>query len=106
MERARETYDTVLEQYPLDFGKALSKKERQEKSLPHTTLIYGEIDFDSFGILVALCHFICFESLQDWWCRSSSIFMGYQVLVIQGLVANYRVEVEYSMTLAQALADL
>jgi hypothetical protein len=49
VERARETYDTVLEQYPTDFGKALSKKERQEKALPHTTLIYGEIDFDSFG---------------------------------------------------------
>lgn len=45
----RGLYDTILEEFPPDFGKAISKKEREEKQLYTPTLIYGEIDFDSFG---------------------------------------------------------
>lgn len=45
----RGIYDTILEEFPIDFGKAISKKEREERQLYAPTLIYGEIDFDSFG---------------------------------------------------------
>mmetsp|Transcript_13942 Transcript_13942/g.20854 ORF Transcript_13942/g.20854 Transcript_13942/m.20854 type:complete len:272 (+) Transcript_13942:85-900(+) len=52
VESMRSIYDAIMEQFPSDFGKALSKKERAEKMLSMTTLIYGEIDFDSFGICI------------------------------------------------------
>jgi hypothetical protein len=45
----RRIYDNILDDFPREFGKALSKKEREEKKLYSTTLIYGEIDYDSFG---------------------------------------------------------
>lgn len=46
----RGIYDTILEEFPPDFGKALSKREREDKKMYVSTLIYGEIDFDSFGM--------------------------------------------------------
>lgn len=46
----RGIYDTIVEEFPIDFGKALSKKEREDKKMFVSTLIYGEIDFDSFGV--------------------------------------------------------
>ena len=49
VESMRGLYDVILEEFPSDFGKAISKKEREEKQLYVSTLIYGEIDFDSFG---------------------------------------------------------
>jgi hypothetical protein len=49
VESMRGIYDTVVEDFPPDFGKALSKREREDKKLYMSTLIYGEIDFDSFG---------------------------------------------------------
>lgn len=42
-------FNEILSPYPSDLGKVVSKKERQEKKMYLTTLIYGEIDFDSFG---------------------------------------------------------
>jgi hypothetical protein len=53
----RGIYETILEEFPPDFGKALSKKEREDKKMFVSTLIYGEIDFDSFGMIVALFAF-------------------------------------------------
>ena len=43
------TYDLVFDAFPHNFGKALSKKERTEKKLYDVALIYGEIDYESFG---------------------------------------------------------
>ena len=42
-------YDLIFDSFPQNFGKMLSKKERSEKQLFDTSLIYGEIDYDSFG---------------------------------------------------------
>jgi hypothetical protein len=62
VESMRGIYETVIEEFPPDFGKALSKREREDKKLFVSTLIYGEIDFDSFGsesssrLLLHLCH--------------------------------------------------
>lgn len=52
VESMRGIYDVILEEFPPDFGKAISKKEREERQLFVSTLIYGEIDFDSFGIFI------------------------------------------------------
>jgi hypothetical protein len=42
-------YDLIYDAFPPNFGKLLSKKERSEKKLYDTALIYGEIDYESFG---------------------------------------------------------
>ena len=47
-----------MEEFPSEFGKSISKKEREEKKLYISTLIYGEIDFDSFGISIDI-HILC-----------------------------------------------
>mmetsp|Transcript_2302 Transcript_2302/g.3527 ORF Transcript_2302/g.3527 Transcript_2302/m.3527 type:complete len:273 (-) Transcript_2302:197-1015(-) len=52
VEASRSVYDTIMEEFPSEFGKSISKKEREEKKLYISTLIYGEIDFDSFGICI------------------------------------------------------
>jgi hypothetical protein len=51
-------YNEVLSPFPSDLGKVVSKKERSELKLYITTLIYGEIDFESFG---STCNFF------DYW---------------------------------------
>lgn len=45
-------YENILAQFPSDLGKIVSKKEREQLKLYLTTLIYGEIDFDSFGLII------------------------------------------------------
>ena len=42
-------YNKVIEQFPPDFGKAVSKRQREDEHLVGSALIYGEIDFVSFG---------------------------------------------------------
>lgn len=42
-------YDHVTSAFPVAVGKAASKKEREEQQLKATTLVYGEISFESFG---------------------------------------------------------
>lgn len=42
-------YNKVIEQFPPDFGKAVSKRQREDEHLVSSALIYGEIDFVSFG---------------------------------------------------------
>ena len=51
-----EVFDMIFEAFQPNFGKLLSKKERSEKQLYDTSLIYGEIDYESFGE-------------KEWWYR-------------------------------------
>lgn len=44
------TYDVIFDAFPPNFGKLLSKKERSEKKLYDTALIYGEIEYETFGM--------------------------------------------------------
>jgi len=43
-------YQAVVAEYPIHLGKAVSKKERDETGQNQSTLVYGEINFESFGI--------------------------------------------------------
>lgn len=43
-------YHLIFDSFAPNFGKMLSKKERSEKKLFDTALIYGEIDYDSFAM--------------------------------------------------------
>jgi hypothetical protein len=45
-------YDHVVASFPVALGKAASKKEREERNLRETTLVYGEISFEAFGIVI------------------------------------------------------
>ena len=45
-------YDHVVSAFPLAVGKAASKKEREDLSLKATTLVYGEISFEAFGVII------------------------------------------------------
>lgn len=45
-------YDHVTSAFPLVVGKAASKKEREENGKKETTLVYGEINFETFGIII------------------------------------------------------
>ena len=47
----REIYEEIVRPFPTAVGKAISKKEREETGRKDTTLVYGEISFDSFGTL-------------------------------------------------------
>lgn len=49
-ERER-VYNRVMADYPCSVGKAVSKKERDETGKHHSTLVYGEITFDSFALV-------------------------------------------------------
>jgi hypothetical protein len=42
-------YNTLVEDFPVTIGKALSKRERQTKDLRAGTLVYGEIEFASYA---------------------------------------------------------
>jgi|LauGreSuBDMM15SN_2_FD.fasta_scaffold59987_1 SAM-dependent methyltransferase len=45
-------YDHVTSAFPLAVGKAASKKEREDLVLKATTLVYGEISFEAFGVVI------------------------------------------------------
>jgi len=45
-------YDHVVNAFPLAVGKAASKKEREDLSLKSTTLVYGEISFEAFAVVI------------------------------------------------------
>ena len=45
-------YDHVISSFPVALGKAASKKERDERGFKETTLVYGEISFEAFGIII------------------------------------------------------
>eukprot|EP00753_Platysulcus_tardus_P022643 PLAT9851.1.p2 GENE.PLAT9851.1~~PLAT9851.1.p2 ORF type:complete len:283 (+),score=97.34 PLAT9851.1:43-891(+) len=50
IEARQELFDRLVEDHPTSVGKSLSKKERHDKELTASTLVYGEIKFDSFAI--------------------------------------------------------
>eukprot|EP01041_Mallomonas_annulata_P007443 gene7443-15223_t len=43
-------YDDLVSSFPTSVGKASSKKEREDLKLNSSTLVYGEISFEAFGI--------------------------------------------------------
>jgi len=43
-------YDAVVEPFPTKVGKHVSKKERDETGRNQANLVYGEINFESFGV--------------------------------------------------------
>jgi Histone methylation protein DOT1 len=45
-------YDHVTAAFPITLGKVTSKKEREEAGKKDNNLIYGEITFDTFGIVI------------------------------------------------------
>mmetsp|Transcript_74948 Transcript_74948/g.207497 ORF Transcript_74948/g.207497 Transcript_74948/m.207497 type:complete len:275 (-) Transcript_74948:278-1102(-) len=45
-----EIYDRCCMSHPVSVGKALSSRERDEKGLNSSTLVYGEISFESYAI--------------------------------------------------------
>ncbi|RYH14954.1 hypothetical protein EON65_32680 [archaeon] len=47
----KEIYDSIMQSFPTQLGKAVSKKEREELSLKDPNLIYGEIVFDTLGLV-------------------------------------------------------
>ena len=50
-EQIKALYIEITEPFPTAVGKAISKKEREETKQFQSRLTYGEIDFDSFGML-------------------------------------------------------
>eukprot|EP00607_Mallomonas_marina_P010650 CAMPEP_0182422536 /NCGR_PEP_ID=MMETSP1167-20130531/8274_1 /TAXON_ID=2988 /ORGANISM="Mallomonas Sp, Strain CCMP3275" /LENGTH=251 /DNA_ID=CAMNT_0024600695 /DNA_START=147 /DNA_END=899 /DNA_ORIENTATION=+ len=48
---ASELFDELFEEFPITYGKAVSRKEREENSYVSTTLVYGEISFEPFAQL-------------------------------------------------------
>ena len=55
---AKDIYLDIAKLFPTEAGKAISKKEREELNLKQTTLVYGEISFDSFGSLFIILWYI------------------------------------------------
>ena len=49
---SKDIYLTISRMYPLDLGKAKSSKERQDENLLDTNLIYSEIHYDSFAVIL------------------------------------------------------
>lgn len=47
----KEIFDSVMQSFPTALGKAVSKKEREELALKDPNLIYGEITFETLGIV-------------------------------------------------------
>jgi hypothetical protein len=45
-------FDHVISSFPVALGKAASKKERDERGFKETTLVYGEVHFEAFGIIL------------------------------------------------------
>lgn len=47
----KEVYDSVMQSFPVTLGKAVSKKEREEMNLRDPNLVYGEITFETLGLI-------------------------------------------------------
>eukprot|EP01042_Synura_sphagnicola_P009429 gene9429-12100_t len=48
----KEIFDSIMQSFPVTVGKAVSKKEREEMNLKDPNLVYGEITFETLGILI------------------------------------------------------
>lgn len=49
VEVCRKLYNTICDKFPPNFGKALSRRERDKKELFLPNLVYSEISFDALG---------------------------------------------------------
>lgn len=47
----KDIYDSIMQSFPPTLGKAVSKKEREELQLKDPNLVYGEITFDTLGVV-------------------------------------------------------
>jgi Histone methylation protein DOT1 len=50
----KKLYDKLFASHPVSMGKAISKKEREQSVADSTTLVYGEISFEAFVIILSL----------------------------------------------------
>ena len=48
----KKIYDNLCAQITITMGKAASKRERDEKQLKNTALVYGEVTFETMGIII------------------------------------------------------
>jgi hypothetical protein len=48
----KQVYDHVTNSFPLTLGKSVSKKDREEQGKKETNLVYGEVSFEAFGIIM------------------------------------------------------
>ena len=49
---SKDIFLTISKMFPLDLGKAKSSKERQDENLMDTNLVYFEIHYDSFAVVL------------------------------------------------------
>lgn len=49
---SKDIFLTISKMFPLDLGKAKSSKERQDENLMDTNLVYSEIHYDSFAVVL------------------------------------------------------
>ena len=49
---SKEIFDSLMQSFPTTLGKAVSKKEREDLKLKDPNLVYGEITFETFGIII------------------------------------------------------
>ena len=49
---AKEVYDAVMQSFPTTLGKSVSKKERDDLGLKDASLVYGEITFETFAVVM------------------------------------------------------
>jgi hypothetical protein len=47
----KEVFDSVMQSFPTTLGKAVSKKEREEMNLRDPNLVYGEVTFETMGLI-------------------------------------------------------
>ena len=52
MKDSQKLYDTLTSQFTISMAKSASKRERDEKQLKSMNLVYGEITFESMGIVL------------------------------------------------------
>lgn len=56
VEEAQNVFDSLYAEYPLPVAKAASRTERDLNGFISTTLVYGEIEFESFYALLKHVH--------------------------------------------------
>jgi SAM-dependent methyltransferase len=52
VKESQKLYDSLTSQFTISMAKAASKRERDEKQLKSMNLVYGEITFESMGIIL------------------------------------------------------
>eukprot|EP01038_Epipyxis_sp_PR26KG_P005211 gene5211-7249_t len=45
-------FDEIMQSFPTTLGKAVSKREREEMKLKDSTLVYGEVTFETLGVII------------------------------------------------------